>query len=84
MHTIIMMSSGILLLLIFWGAGYFTEKTKGWLTAFIPVWFVITAVNMAVGIYEAGYTFLEELPIFLLLFGVPAIIAFIIKWRLSK
>lgn len=84
MHTIIMMSSGILLLLIFWGIGHFTNKAKGWLTAFIPVWFIVTASNMAVGIYKAGYTFMQELPIFLLLFGVPTVIASLIKWRLSK
>lgn len=40
--------------------------------AFIIVWLVITATNMWAGITKAGYSFGEELPIFLLLFLVPA------------
>jgi len=39
---------------------------------FVPLWFVITAINMWVGINHGGYTFMQELPVFLLVFGVPA------------
>ena len=47
---------------------------------FIPVWFVGAAVNMWIGVTRAGYTVAEELPIFVLVFGVPAGIAAVI-WR---
>lgn len=40
--------------------------------AFIIVWLVITGANMWAGITKAGYSFGEELPIFLLLFLTPA------------
>ena len=48
---------------------------------FIVLWLAITAFNMWVGVNKAGYAAAEELPIFLLLFGVPAIVAVILKWK---
>jgi hypothetical protein len=36
---------------------------------------------MWVGVARAGYSVAEELPILLLLFGVPAVIAIILKWK---
>jgi len=43
--------------------------------AFCLVWFVASGVNMAMGMYGAGYSFIEELPFFLLVFGVPSVAA---------
>jgi hypothetical protein len=48
---------------------------------FLPVWFLISAANMFVGVYRAGYTFGEELPVFALIFLLPAIPAGLIWWR---
>jgi len=50
--------------------------------AFIAIWFVLAAVNMWVGISTAGFTFMQELPIFLLIFLLPSIVAGLLKWRL--
>lgn len=47
---------------------------------FIAMWFVVAAVNMWIGVAQAGYSFTEELPIFLLIFLLPATAAVIIKW----
>jgi hypothetical protein len=47
----------------------------------VALWFVATAVNMYIGVTRAGYSFMEELPIFLLLFGVPAIVAVLLRTR---
>lgn len=49
--------------------------------AFIVIWLVIVGANMWVGVARAGYSVAEELPIFLLLFGIPALAAVILKWR---
>jgi len=49
--------------------------------AFISLWLVISAFNLWVGVSKAGYTFGDELPIFLLIFAVPAVVAIILKWR---
>ena len=47
----------------------------------IALWFLDTAANMWVGVAKAGYSASEELPIFLLLFGVPAAVALVLKWK---
>jgi hypothetical protein len=48
---------------------------------FVILWFGIAAVNMWMGIAKAGYSFQEELPIFLLIFLVPSIVAMLVKWK---
>ncbi|MDM0052219.1 hypothetical protein [Variovorax sp. J22R115] len=48
---------------------------------FAALWFVIAAANMWVGVAKAGYSFAEELPIFLLIFGLPVAVAVVVKWR---
>ena len=53
------------------------------LAFYIALWFVIAALNLWVGVSRAGYTVGDELPIFLLIFGVPAAAAAGLLWRLS-
>lgn len=48
---------------------------------FIALWLAIAAFNMWVGVAKAGYSASEELPIFLLIFAVPAVVAVILKWK---
>jgi hypothetical protein len=48
---------------------------------FIPLWFVAAAANMWMGVAKAGYSFMEELPIFLAIFGVPAAAAAFLWWK---
>ncbi|HEV8579718.1 MAG TPA: hypothetical protein VGX68_11620 [Thermoanaerobaculia bacterium] len=49
--------------------------------AFVAVWFVAAAWNMRFGISRAGYSFQEELPIFLLIFLLPSVVAVFVKWK---
>jgi hypothetical protein len=49
---------------------------------FVVLWLGISGANLWVGVAKAGYTLSEELPIFLLIFGVPASIAIFLKWRI--
>jgi len=51
-------------------------------TAFITLWLALTAFNMWVGVSKAGYSVTEELPVLLVLFGVPAVVAIVLKWKL--
>ncbi|MEP7009111.1 MAG: hypothetical protein ABJC13_02200 [Acidobacteriota bacterium] len=54
-----------------------------WATAvFIMLWLALTVFNLWVGVTKAGYSTREELPILLLLFGVPAAVALVIRWKL--
>ena len=48
---------------------------------FVAVWFVAAAANMWIGVSQAGYSFQEELPIFLLIFLFPAVVAIFAKWK---
>lgn len=54
-----------------------------WATAvFLLLWLALTVFNLWVGVTKAGYSTREELPILLLLFGLPAAVALVIRWRL--
>ena len=50
--------------------------------AFLVLWLALTSFNLWVGVEKAGYTVAEELPILLLLFGIPAAAALLIAWKL--
>jgi len=48
---------------------------------YVALWLVIAGANMWVGVARAGYSVTEELPIFLLIFGLPAAVAVVLKWK---
>jgi len=48
---------------------------------FLLLWLALVGFNMWVGVSKAGYSVAEELPVFLLLFGVPAAVAVVLKWK---
>ena len=50
--------------------------------AFVALWFIAAAVNMWIGVAKAGYPFMEELPIFLVIFLLPCVVAVVVKWKL--
>jgi hypothetical protein len=50
--------------------------------AYVALWFAIAAANMWVGVAKAGYSVAEELPIFALVFALPAAVAILLKWKL--
>ena len=55
-----------------------------WATwSFVAVWLAATVFNLWVGVSLAGYSVRDELPILLLLFAVPAAIAFLVHWKLA-
>lgn len=48
---------------------------------FLAVWLAIAAANMWVGVAKAGYSISVELPIFALIFAVPAAAAVLVRWK---
>jgi len=50
---------------------------------FVPIWMVAALYNMWVGVTSAGYSVAEELPIFLLIFALPAAGALFMWWKFS-
>ena len=86
MRTALVLLAGLLLLAAFMiVAKLFSSNypgAPGWATgAFVVVWLAVTGFNMWVGVNRAGYSAAEELPILLLLFGVPALAAVVLKWK---
>ena len=51
---------------------------------FVPVWLIGAGINLYIGVARAGYSVAEEAPIFLLVFAVPAVVAVLIAWGLSR
>ena len=49
--------------------------------AFVALWLAIAAANMWIGVARAGYSVAEELPIFVLIFLVPAAVGILLKWK---
>ena len=50
--------------------------------AFIVLWFFLAAFNLYQGT-QAGYTVTEELPIFLMIFLIPSLVAFLVQRKFS-
>jgi uncharacterized membrane protein len=79
MHVLMVMLGGVLLLGVFvlfgrlWSTG--TSQLPTALIAFIATWLLVAVANMWVGVSKAGYAVREELPILLLVFAVPALLA---------
>ena len=86
MRTTLFLLAGFLLLGAFAIVGklfstHFPDATRIATFAFIAIWLAIAAANLWVGVVKAGYALTDELPILLLIFGVPAIAALLLKWR---
>jgi hypothetical protein len=87
MRTALIILGGFILWGVFIAAAWMLQRlgpTSASLATggFIAVWFLIAAINMWVGVTRAGYTFREELPIFLLIFALPAAVAVLVRWKL--
>lgn len=85
MHTIKIIALGFSLLALLCLIGYFSKSPRGIATAalvFIPLWFIGAWINLYIGVKRAGYTVAEELPILLVVFLVPALVALLLRWKL--
>jgi len=85
MHTLIILAIGLVLLVacVQFGFIYLGGKTgrRRAALAFIPLWLIGAGINLWVGVNHAGYSFADELPIFAVVFGIPAAIAGYLAWK---
>ena len=87
MHIILVIVGGLVQLGLFllfgwlWGAN--TASMALAAKCFVPLWCLIAAVNMWIGVSHAGYSVQEELPILALNIAVPVALALLAVWRLS-
>jgi hypothetical protein len=87
MRTLLFLIAGVMLLAAFLllaklFSASVTDAPRVALVSFVVVWLFISGLNMWIGVARAGYSIAEELPIFLLIFGVPVVAAALLKWRL--
>jgi hypothetical protein len=84
LHTIMVIGGGLVLLGLFALAARMFALDMGTATrVFIGLWLVASLVNMWIGVARAGYSVAAEAPILLVVFGVPAVIALFVGWKLS-
>ena len=86
MRTAIIMAMGFVLWAACLGVAKLlaSSSTSSMITAtaaFVVFWFVAAAANMWIGVSQAGYSFREELPIFLLIFLLPSAVAIFVNWK---
>jgi hypothetical protein len=70
---------GVCILIARWLGG--ADAIRIAIGLFIPLWLILAAVNMWFGVYRVGYSFTEELPVFVIIFSVPALAAVWLWWR---
>lgn len=86
MRTVLILLGGLLMsgltlgaarLLAPGSASALTVATLG----FIAAWLLIAAANLWIGVTQAGYSLSDELPIFALIFLLPAAVAALVRWK---
>jgi hypothetical protein len=87
MRTIVIIVGGLVILGLFalagWRLGGGAQSMVTAAKIFIPAWFVAALINLWIGVSRAGYSIAEELPIFFVIFIIPAAVAVFIWWRFS-
>jgi hypothetical protein len=86
MRTALFLVAGLLLLgaALLLGrlfSAHYPSATFAATVAYVALWLIVAGINMWVGVAKAGYSVTEELPIFLLIFSVPAVVAIVLKWK---
>jgi hypothetical protein len=85
MRTVIIIAAGLIIGALFLFAGRLLGRGPETLALgaklFIALWFIAAAVNLWIGVAKAGYSFMEELPIFLVIFTLPAAAAGLLWWK---
>ncbi len=89
MRTVLIVLAGLALLAVFFlasraMAGRYPPAHAAALVVFALLWIPLAAVNMWVGMSRAGYSFFEELPIFLLIAGLPLAVGYLLLRRLRQ
>ena len=86
MRTAMILTVGILLLAaaVIFGrlfVQYYSSAMSWAIGVFLTLWLLATGFNLWVGVNKAGYSVGDELPIMLLLYLLPAVLAVLIRWK---
>ena len=87
MRTLMVVLGGLVLLVLFALIGHSLGGDAVALAhgavCFIPVWLLLSGINLWIGVKSAGYSIAEEAPIFAIIFAVPAAAAIWLWWKFS-
>ncbi|MDQ7728576.1 hypothetical protein [Halomonas sp. SpR8] len=76
MHTVMVILAGLVLLAVFVVfARIASIRFARLLPVYLVVWLICTGINMWIGVSQAGYSVMQELPFLLIVFAVPAVVA---------
>lgn len=85
MHTFIILAIGFGILAASLGVGLAVGESRSAVSTaalvFLPIWFLGAGINFWIGVSKAGYAIKDEMPIFLIVFTIPAIAALAVWWR---
>ena len=88
MHTVKVIGIGFALLVVCLIVARMTGNTSHTMARaaviFVGLWLMGAAINMYIGVSRAGYSVADEAPIFLVVFGVPALVALFVWWRYAR
>ncbi|MEQ9641138.1 MAG: hypothetical protein RIM84_14035 [Alphaproteobacteria bacterium] len=86
MHTATLVIVGLVLLAVFVLGAKMMSRSRpdrpldgAWL--FIWAWLVICLVNMAIGVWIAGYSWIAEIGVLVIVFGIPAAAAWFLRHK---
>ncbi len=84
MHVVMLIAGGLVALGVFILAAVLLGRTMAdGARVFIWPWLAVSLINMLLGVYWAGYPYSVEIPVLVLVFGVPAIAAWLVARRLG-
>lgn len=84
MHTFMVIIGGFILLALFLIGGRLVGNLPKGALLFIPVWLLLALANLLVGVTRAGYSFNQEIPVFLFSFALPAAFAGLLWWKYNS
>lgn len=85
MHILMLVIGGLIVLAVFYlGAGLFGRTGAQAAVIFIWVWLVSSILNGAVGVLRAGIPVINEAGAFILIFGIPAAVAWYLAYRYGQ
>ena len=87
MRTVVVILGGVVLLTLFALVGRSVGGDSAAVARaaafFIPLWLLLAATNLWVGVRSAGYSLAEQAPIFALVFAIPTAVAVFLWWKFA-
>ncbi|MDB6178388.1 hypothetical protein PAF17_12860 [Paracoccus sp. Z330] len=82
MHTVLVILGGFVLLAITYAmALWHSASLRRAFPVYAILWVIASAINLWIGVTHAGYSVSDELPIFVVVFGIPCAVAWFVSRR---